>query len=429
MQTSDNESQDARSARARDSLLPQLLTRMRQGYGAGDLKRDLTAGLTVAVVALPLAMAIGIASGATPMHGLITAIVAGLLISLLGGSNHQIGGPTTALILLVSTTLRTHGMDGLLLATMIAGALLMIVALMRLGRHVRHVPHAVIIGFTSGIAVGILLGQIKELLGIKAAVPSEFLAKIETLWQVWPEARPGTILVSLAALALMVLVQKRQPRLPAFLVGVVFATALVATLGLDADTISTRFGMIGGGLPWPALPQASLEKLTAVLPSALALAFLIGIESLLSCMIADRSTGEEHRPNAELMAQGIANIATAAFGGVAATGALARTATNIKAGAISPVSGIAHSLFLWLFIAVAAPLMGLVPLAALAAILALVAFRIMEIKEIRHIFAGTDTVPKIVVVLTLGLTVMVDLTVAIVAGIAVYAVLRRIFGQ
>ena len=404
----------------RDALTPMIVARLARGYGLADLRGDLVAGLTVAIVALPLALAIGIASGASPDRGIVTAVVAGVLISAFGGSNHQIGGPTAAFVVLVHHTIDAHGLEGLFLATTVAGVLLVVAGLLRLGRRVEHVPHTVVVGFTAGIGATILIGQARELLGLRAEIPVELIDKLVALAHALPETRAGTVLLAAGALALIVALQTRAPRVPAFLAAVVAGTLAVIVFGLDADTIGGRFGALPAGLPMPALPDLSPARILALLPSAIAIALLAGIESLLSCVIADRQTGEHHRPDIELVAQGIANIASAAFGGVSATGAIARTAANIRSGATSPVSGMAHAVLLLLFLLVAAPVLGLVPLAVLAAILAVVAVRIMELREIGRLLRAGRRWDRVVLVATFALTLLVDLTVGIAGGLLLH---------
>lgn len=410
----------------RDALTPRLVTTLAEGYGANAFGRDLVAGLTVAIVALPLAMAIAIGSGTTPDRGLVTAIVAGFLISAFGGSNHQIGGPTAAFVVLVHHTIDDHGLSGLFLATAMAGVILMLAAVLRIGRHIEHVPHTVVVGFTAGIAATIVVGQFRDLLGIRTDLGADLIDRLAGVAIHAGEIRPATVAVSALAIGLMVLIARAAPRVPVYLLAVLVTAPLVAVLGLDADTIASRFGALPTALPAPALPEVSGAKVLAVLPSALAIAMLAGIESLLSCVIADRQTGEQHRPNAELMAQGIANVASACFGGLSATGALARTAANIRSGAVSPVSGMAHAVFLYLVLVWAAPAMGFIPLATLAAILLLVAIRIAEIDQIRHIMGDGPRGRQVEMLVTFFLTLLADLTIAIPAGIAVALIYRRL---
>jgi SulP family sulfate permease len=402
---------------------PKFVTALREGYSLAAFRADAVAGLTVAIVAMPLAMAIGVASGSTPEKGLVTAIVAGFLISALGGSRVQIGGPTAAFIVVVASTIERHGFDGLVLATLMAGTILIVVGALRLGTYVKYIPHPVIVGFTAGIAVSIFLSQVKELLGISAPIPSEFVAKMEALWHALPETKGQTVLVGLLSLAVVIGVKRYVPRIPNMLAAVVFGAVLVAVTGLDAATIATRFGGVPRALPMPELPAFDLAKIRAVLPDAITIALLAGVESLLSAVIADGLTGRRHRPNVELVAQGVANVASALFGGLSATGAIARTATNIRSGARTPVAGMLHAAFLLLFVVLAAPLLAYVPLATLAAILAVVAWNISEKDAILHLMRRAPPGDRFVLVATFVLTVGTDLTIAIQFGVVVSAFL------
>ncbi|MQT11261.1 SulP family inorganic anion transporter [Segnochrobactrum spirostomi] len=402
---------------------PKLVTALQEGYSLATLRADAIAGLTVAIVALPLSMAIAIASGTTPDRGLFTAIVAGFLISALGGSRFQIGGPTAAFIVVVHRIVDVHGFDGLVLATLIAGAVLIAIGALRLGTYVKYIPYPVVIGFTAGIAISIFVSQIKDLLGLTVPLPGDFVPKIAALAAALPQTNPAAVAIALLSIGLIVGLRKVRPKWPGFLIAVV-AAALVATgLGLGVATIGSAFGGVPRTLPAPTLPVFSLAKVTAVLPDAMTIALLAAVESLLSAVVADGMTGRRHRSNCELVAQGVANIASALFGGISATGAIARTATNIRAGGRTPVSGILHALFLALFMLVAAPLLSYIPLAALAAILAVVAWNIAEIEHVREILTRSAIGDRIVLALTLGLTVFVDLTVAIEVGVVLAAFL------
>lgn len=406
-----------------NQFTPKLVTALREGYGAATLRADAIAGLTVAIVALPLAMALGIASGATPDKGLITAIIAGFLISALGGSRLQVGGPTGAFVVVIFNVIAAHGYDGLLLATLIAGLLLVAAARLQLGRLIRYIPHPVVTGFTAGIAVIIATSQVKDFLGLTmASVPADFLPK----WQAYAAAAGSISLPTLAvgggALVLILGLRRLAPRLPGFLIAVVVASIAVAALHLPVATIGSRFPAMPLGLPLPALPAWSLAKAQAVLPSAFTIAFLAGIEALLSAVVADGMAGTRHRSNQELVGQGIANIASALFGGLPATGAIARTATNIRAGARTPVAGMLHAGFLLLFMALAGPLMAYVPMAALAAILFTVAWGMSEHDRFLALLKapGGD---RLVLLTTFGLTVLVGLSVAIGVGVTLASLL------
>lgn len=402
---------------------PKLVTALREGYDLPTFRADAVAGLTVAIVALPLAMAIAIASGTTPERGLFTAIVAGFLISALGGSRHQIGGPTAAFIVVVYGVIDRHGYEGLVVATVIAGLILIAAGFMRLGTYIKYIPYPVVTGFTAGIAVSIAASQLKEALGLEAAMPGDFLEKMAVIGAHVGETRPGTVLVTLASLALILGLKRWRPQWPGLLIAVIIGSLVVSALSLDAATIASRFGGVPNMLPAPSLPSFDLTLVRAVFPDALTIALLAGIESLLSAVIADGMTGRRHRSNCELVAQGVANVASGLFGGISATGAIARTATNIRSGARTPVAGILHAVFLLLFMLLAAPALGYVPLATLAAILLVVAWNISEVHHIRHILSSASLGDRFVMVGTFLLTVVVDLTVAIGFGVVTAAML------
>lgn len=399
---------------------PKLVTVLREGYGAGDFKADIVAGLTVAIVALPLSMAIAIASGVTPDRGLYTAIVGGFLISLLGGSRFQIGGPAGAFIVLVSATVAAHGVDGLILATFMAGIILMAIGLLRLGTFIKYIPYPVTVGFTAGIAVIILASQLKELLGLTlpGAEPGPFIPKIAALGAALPTINVAAAIVAVLSIALMVAIRRYRPTWPAYLIAVGAAAAATGLFGLPVETVGTRFGGIPNVLPLPQLPDLSMARVVELLPAALSFALLGGIESLLSAVVADSMTGRRHRSNCELVAQGIANIASACFGGICVTGTIARTATNVRSGARGPVAGMLHALFLLLFMLVAAPLASYIPLSALAAVLAVVAWNMAE----RHAFATLIRASRgdaVVLLATFLLVVFRDLTEGILVGFGI----------
>jgi sulfate permease, SulP family len=398
---------------------PKLVTVLREGYGLAHLRADLLAGLTVAIVALPLSMAIAIASGASPAQGLYTAIVGGFLISALGGSRFQIGGPAGAFIVLVAATVQAHGMDGLLLATLLAGLMLAGVGFLRLGTYIKFIPYPVTVGFTAGIAVIILTSQVKDLLGLQLAEaePGALLQKLPVLWNYLPTLTPAAIALSLATIAVIAALKTRLPQWPGMLIAVAGAAAASALLHLPVATIGSQFGGIPASLPWPSLPEISWLKVQAVLPSALSFALLGAIESLLSAVVADSMTGRRHRSNCELVAQGAANVASSLFGGICATGTIARTATNVRAGAHGPLAGIFHSVFLLLFVLLAAPLASFIPLAALAGVLAVVAWNMVE----KHAFAALlrgSRGDAVVLLATFSLTIFRGLAEAIVVGFA-----------
>ncbi len=399
------------------AFTPKLVTVLGEGYSFSRFRHDAIAGLTVAIVALPLAMALAIASGASPDRGLVTAVVAGFLISGLGGSRVQVGGPTGAFVVVVFNVIAQHGYDGLLLATMMAGLMLIVAGYSGLGSLVRFIPQPVVTGFTAGIAVIIASSQVKDFLGLAMnAVPADFLPKWEAYFQALTTLQPVTLAIGAGSLTLIIALRRWAPRFPGFLIAVILAAALVALLHLPVETIGSRFPNLPSGLPAPALPEVSLAKLQSVMSSAFTIAFLAGIEALLSAVVADGMIGSRHRSNQELVGQGVANLASALFGGLPATGAIARTATNIRAGAITPVAGMMHALFLLFFILFASRLMAFVPLAALAAILFMVAWGMSE----HHRFIQLLRMPngdRVLLLLTFGLTVLVDLTVAIGVGV------------
>lgn len=404
-------------------FVPKLITTLRQGYGPGDFRHDLVAGLTVAIVALPLAMALAIASGTTPDKGLVTAVVAGFLISALGGSRFQIGGPTGAFVVVVFDVIQRHGYDGLVLATLMAGVMLVIAGLCRFGTWIKYIPEPVVTGFTAGIALIILSSQIRDFFGLQPeSVPGDFLERLAAFWAARDTLSLAALAVAAGSLALILGLRRWAPKVPGFLVAVLVASLLVAWLGLPVETIGSRFGGIPDSLPMPALPEVSWQRLGALLPSAFTIAFLAGVESLLSAVVADGMTGRRHRSNCELVAQGVANAGSALFGGLPATGAIARTATNVRAGARSPVAGILHAVFLLAFMLVAAPLAAWVPLAALAAILVLVAWNMSEIGKLRRLLRA-PLGDRLVLLTTFALTVLVDLTLAIQVGVVLAAIL------
>nr|WP_255746026.1 SulP family inorganic anion transporter [Lysobacter sp. CFH 32150] len=402
-------------------FVPKLFTVLRGGYGWNDLRSDAIAGLTVAIVALPLAMALAIASGTTPEKGLYTAIVAGFLISALGGSRVQIGGPTAAFIPVVFVVIEKFGFGGLILCTLLAGLMLIAAGLMRLGTLMKYMPQPVITGFTAGIAVSIFSSQIKDALGLQmASVPAEFIPRWTAYAKHIVTTQPAAVTLTLLGLAVIVTLRRWRPTWPGFLIALLVCTAVCLGFALPAETIGSRFGSLPSALPTFDFPHIPFERTRELLPSSFTIAFLAGVESLLSAVVADGMTGGRHRSNAELVAQGIANVGAAVFGGLPATGAIARTATNVRAGARSPVAGMLHAMFLLVFMLVLAPYMRYVPLAALAAVLLVVAWNISEYQHFRH----TMSAPKgdrLVLLLTFGLTVFFDLTLAIEVGLVVAA--------
>lgn len=401
---------------------PKLFTVWREDYGFAALRADAISGLTVAIVALPLSMAIAIASGTTPDRGLYTAIVGGFLVSLLGGSRFQIGGPAGAFIVLVAATIDRHGIGGLILATMLAGLFLITAGFLRLGTYVKFVPYPVTVGFTAGIAIIIFASQIKDLLGMTLAghEPGDLIPKIKALSTAWQSINLSAVFVGSLTIVVIVALRRWRPSWPGLLIAVGLAAIAAWLLSLPVETIGTRFGGIPRTLPLPALPDLSLANITAVLPDAAAFATLGAIESLLSAVVADGMTGRRHRSNCELVAQGAANIGSALFGGICVTGTIARTATNVRSGARGPISGMLHSVFLLLFMLVAAPLAGFIPLPALAGVLATVAWTMVE----KHAFASlirSSWSDAAVLLATFLLTMFVGLMEGILVGFAIGA--------
>ena len=402
---------------------PELLSTLTT-YGRKQALHDVAAGAIVGVVALPLSIAFAIASGLPPAYGLYTAIVAGFLISALGGSRVQIGGPTGAFIVIVYGIVQQHGPGGLALATLMAGGMLILLGVARLGTAIKFIPYPVTTGFTTGIAIVIFSSQIRDLLGLGVAeVPAEFIAK----WQVYAGAldtiNPAAAAVALGTLVVLVAWPRLSRTIPAPFVALLLATIAVAAFGLDVETIGSRFGTIEAGLPSPRLPDLSFALLRELSPAAVTIALLAAIESLLSAVVADGMIGTRHDSNTELIAQGIANIAAPLFGGMPATGAIARTATNIRAGGRTPIAGIVHALTLLLITLFFGRWAAMIPLAALAAILVVVAYHMSEWRTVRGEIVGGPRSDTLVLLATLLLTVFIDLTVAIETGMVLAAFL------
>jgi sulfate permease, SulP family len=402
--------------------IPKLVQSLR-AYSTQIFVRDLLAGITVGLVALPLAMAFGIASGVTPQAGLYTAIVAGFLISALGGSRTQIGGPTGAFVVIVAGIVVRFGLSGLAMVTVMAGVILLVMGFTGLGSAVRFIPRPVIIGFTNGIAILIASTQIKDFFGLHTGtVPSEFLPRIKMLVANAGSFNWSSLLVGLGTLAVLLFFPRLTKRIPASIVALLFFTLLSVILHLPIETIGTKFGGIPRGLPPFAFPDFHSEHIIPLIPMAFTVAMLAAVESLLSAVVADSMTGDRHNPNVELVAQGIANITSPLFGGIPATGAIARTATNIRSGARSPVSGMVHAATLLLILLIAAPLVSYIPLAALAAVLFVVAYNMSEWREVGTILQ-LSFADIAVWLVTIALTVFADLTVAVGVGLALAALL------
>ena len=399
-----------------------------RSYGRGDLAHDLVAGITVGLVALPLAMAFAIASGVPPQNGIYTAIVAGFVISALGGSRTQIGGPTGAFVVVVSAIVAEHGLDGLFMCTLMAGVMLILLGLTGLGTAVRYIPRPVVIGFTNGIAILIVSTQLRDFFGLRTpALPGEFIERARVLWHHADTWTPAALAMSSATLVIIVGLRRVSRRIPGTIVALLAGTAVALLAGMQIETIGSRFGEVPGGLPRLQIPQFRPELILSLLSPALTVAMLGAIESLLSAVVADRMSGDRHNPNVELTAQGVANVLSPLVGGLPATGAIARTATNIRAGARTPVSGMTHAVTLLAIMLFAAPLARHIPLAVLAAILVVVAYDMGEWAEIPDIIR-LGWSEAAVWLITLALTVLADLTVAVEAGMILAALLyiRRV---
>ena len=407
-------------------LVPKSITTLRS-YTRSQFTSDLVAGVIVGVVALPLAIAFAIASGVTPDRGLYTAIIAGFLISALGGSRVQIGGPTGAFVVIVYGIVQRYGIDGLVVATIMAGLILVVLGIAKLGAAIKFIPHPVVVGFTSGIAVIIFSSQVKDFLGLRmGVVPAEFVPKWRAFAANLDSINTQTLGVSIAALLIMVLWPRVSRRIPGPFVALIATTLVVRLLHIPIETIGTRFGAISATFPHPSVPHISLAQVSGLVAPAFTIALLAAVESLLSAVVADGMIGGRHRSNMELIAQGIANIAAPIFGGMPATGAIARTATNVKNGGRTPVAGMVHALTLLLITLFFGRWAASIPLATLASILVVVAYHMSEWRT----FRSELTAPKsdvVVLLTTFGLTVLVELTVAIEVGmvLAAFLFMRR----
>jgi SulP family sulfate permease len=407
--------------------LPRSITAL-QNYSRDAFLHDLVAGVTVGIVALPLAMAFAIASGVPPQAGIYCAIVTGFLISALGGSRTQIGGPTGAFVVVVAGIVAEHGIDGLFMCTMMAGVILVILGATGMGTAVRFIPRPIVIGFTNGIAVLIVSTQIRDFFGLTLDKnPGEFLPRMRAIASAFPTLSLEATVVAAGALALMIVMTRYSPRVPGSIVALAAGTLAVSALGLGVETVGSRFGGVPSALPRFAMPDFRPELLGTLLSPALTVAMLGAIESLMSAVVADRMTGDRHDPNVELVAQGVANIASPLVGGLPATGAIARTAINIRSGARTPVAGMIHALTLLLVLVAAAPLARHVPMAVLAAILIIVAWNMGEWRELPDVLKLTRADITVWAV-TFSLTVLADLTVAVEVGMVLAALLyiRRV---
>ena len=402
---------------------PKLLTTLKT-YSWELFVADCLAGATVAMVAMPLSLAIAIASGAQPAQGLITAIVGGFFISLVGGSRVQIGGPTGAFIVVVFGVIEKHGYDGLIVSTFMAGLILICAGYLRMGRLIAYVPEAVVNGFTIGIAVIIATSQLKDIFGLSIEkIPADFIEQLDALWGAISTLNIYAIIIASISFVLIIGLRKLAPKFPGLIVAVGIGSGLVAFYSLPVDTIASRFGELPSQLPYPRLPDISLGRIQELLPTAMVIAFLAGVESLLSALVADRMNGGQHRPNAEVLAQGVANVAPSLFGGMPATGAIARTATNVNAGGKTPVAGLVHAITIFAVMMLAAPLAGYLAMPALAALLVITAWNMSEPRKWAS-YLSLPASDRLLLIITCVLTVLVDLTVAIGIGVTLGLALR-----
>lgn len=394
-----------------------------KGYNTQYFRRDAVAGLTLAIISIPLGMAFAIASGVSPAQGLYTAVVAGFFIALLGGCRYQIGGPTGAFVVIIFNTLQQYGYAGLTMTMLIAGIVMIAAGYLRLGTYIKYIPYPVVVGFTSGIAVLLFSTQVKDMLGLDiASVPAEFLPK----WRVYLENLGKfswtAVFITVLSFGIIFYVKFRRPKLPAFLLGVVGSTLIVALFSLHIDTIGSKFGGIPHFIPLPKIPEFDIDLALKVMPSALAIAFLASIESLLSATVVDAMSGDNTNANAELIGEGIANLASTCFMGIPATGAIARSATNVKAKAYSPVSGIMQSVFILLFMLLLSPAARYIPLACLSSVLIIIAYNMFNFPKFWHLLQGPRG-DRITLIVTFLLTVMVDLNTAISVGFIMSSVI------
>ncbi len=396
---------------------PKLLEVLhKRKYTLDHFKRDCIAALTVTVISIPLAMALAIASGVSPAQGLYTAVIAGFFISLLGGCRYQIGGPTGAFVVVIFTVMAQHGYDGLVMTMLIAGVLLILAGLFKIGTYIKYIPYPVVVGFTTGIGLLLISTQIKDLLGLQIEnVPAAFLPKWEAYLTHLNQLNWRAVLIAIVAAGSIWAVKKYRPTWPVYLVSVVVCTLLVAVFGLNVETIGKQFGDLPHFLPMPKWPSFSVNLMLQMLPSGLTIAFLAGVESLLSAKVVDGMSGDNHNSNAELIGEGVANIACTFFGGVPATGAIARTAANYKAGAYSPMSGIMQAVFLLAFMLIFAPAARYIPLTCLAVVLIIIGWNMLNLPKIVTLLQA-QAGDRYTLIATLLLTVLVDLNTAISVG-------------
>ncbi|MDU7109607.1 MAG: sulfate permease [Clostridium perfringens] len=396
-----------------------LLDDKENGFSKEQFFKDLIAGIIVAIIALPLSIALGISSGVSPEKGLITAIIAGFIISLLGGSRVQIGGPTGAFVVIVFGIIQNHGVDGLIIATFMAGIILVLFGLLRFGSLIKYIPYPITVGFTSGIAVTLFSTQVKDFLGLSMTkTPSEFIPKWEAYISHMNTTNLYTLAIGLLALIILIFWPKINKKIPGSLIALIVTTLVVFIFNLPVATIGSQFGKISSNIPMPHIPNLNLNTLKALIGPAFTIALLGGIESLLSAVVSDGMIGDKHNSNAELIAQGVANMGSSLFGGIPATGAIARTAANVKNGGRTPISGIVHSITLLLIMLVFMPLAKFIPLTTLSAILIIVSYNMSEWRTFKAILKAPKSDIAILLT-TFFLTVLFDLVVAIGIGMLV----------
>lgn len=394
-----------------------------KNYSSASFKKDLFAGITVGIVAIPLALAFAIASGATPSQGIFTAVIAGFFISFLGGSRYQIGGPTGAFVIIIYGIIAQHGYDGLLIATIMAGIILIFLGIARVGSFIKFIPYPVTTGFTAGIGVVIFSSQIKDFLGFTYKETSpEFIDKWISIFSNLSTINISSAAIGICTVAIILVIRKMSTNIPSHVVAIVISTALCFFLGLNAETIGDRFGTINAVFPSFTVPEVTIEKIRALFPAAITIALLAGIESLLSAVVADGMTGSHHKSNTELVGQGVANILSGFFGCIPATGAIARTATNVRAGGVTPLSGMIHAVFLCLFILFFSFLIEIIPMAALAGVLLVVSVDMMGIKNMANLLSSPKS-DVVVLLTTFILTIIIDLTAAVQVGVVLAALL------
>ena len=394
-----------------------------KNYSSASFKKDLFAGITVGIVAIPLALAFAIASGATPSQGIFTAVIAGFFISFLGGSRYQIGGPTGAFVIIIYGIIAQHGYDGLLIATIMAGIILIFLGIARVGSFIKFIPYPVTTGFTAGIGVVIFSSQIKDFLGLTYKETSpEFIDKWISIFSNLSTINISSAAIGICTVAIILVIRKMSTNMPSHVVAIVISTALCFFLGLNAETIGDRFGTINAVFPSFTVPEVTIEKIRALFPAAITIALLAGIESLLSAVVADGMTGSHHKSNTELVGQGVANILSGFFGCIPATGAIARTATNVRAGGVTPLSGMIHAVFLCLFILFFSFLIEIIPIAALAGVLLVVSVDMMGIKNMANLLSSPKS-DVVVLLTTFILTIIIDLTAAVQVGVVLAALL------